>query len=113
MIKETIEDIINLAESGEIDWCVTFEDRNDNWVQFTWDSINLKYPFSMKPKNLLNNKQIQLSSNMKIVSYKDDLFLTIANDYVDIDDLTFFIKDYFKKIFDSEENDLTVTKEKL
>ncbi|MGJ8654363.1 MAG: hypothetical protein ACSHX8_13975 [Opitutaceae bacterium] len=113
MIKETLIEIIELAETGETNWCATLEDEKQNWIQITWDSLNLKFPYSQPPEEVLNQKQIILAPNMEISGHEKESYLTLSHGGYETEEITTIIRDYFDKIFQATESSLTVKKEEL
>jgi len=87
--------IIDLAADGETDWCLTMTSKSkpEKWVQFTWDSINMYYPFKESAEELFDSSY-KLESANKVIAFEPNVYLTLKHS-ADIEQVSYFIKKYF------------------
>ncbi len=78
-IQDELTHAIKEAESSGLDWCVTLDSKRDpsKWVQFTWNSVNLRYPMTEPPSKTLTIIGWP-DGNLERVSWEPGLSLTLS-----------------------------------
>ena len=62
------------------DYFMTMEDEKGSWIQITSSSINLYYPSSLTPEELLREQEIPLPEGVKINAHEAKKYLTLGYD---------------------------------
>lgn len=102
--KNALLQAIREGENGNTDFFITLEAKDDQskWIQFTWDSINLAYPFNSEPAQNLSKLKILLPNEFELIAWEKNLYVTFSHNAEKINEITGFAEEYARRIFEIE-----------
>lgn len=97
-IEKLLQRAIDEAAEGNVDFCVLLESKSDEkcWVQLTWDSINVAYPFKQKPLRKLEELGIETFAGIEVSQWKPGLFATFGHGADVLKEMAVFVASYFE-----------------
>ena len=99
-IEDQLRRAIDETAASGLDWCVTLESKSapENWVQLTWDHVNLHYPFADDPVVRLAGIGWPMDS-LDLESWEANTFVTFSHAADDsLPDVAAFVRRYVETL---------------
>ena len=70
--------VIRESYSNDGEWCASFSNQNDKaqWVQVLGNLINVAYPYTMPPEELIRQRGVLLLDKLTLDSWEPETFAT-------------------------------------
>lgn len=90
-IRELFVRAIDAAAAGDTRYIAEAELPDAGWLQVTWDAINMSYPSTQDPAEIL--ARIDVPQYVGVESWKPGEYVTFAHGADDLDRLAAFVAD--------------------
>lgn len=95
-IRTLFAQAVDAAVQGDTGYVAEAELPDSGWLQITWDAINLSYPSSQDPAEIL--RRIDVPPYVEVSEWKPDAFVTFSHGADDLDRLATFVAAFLDAI---------------
>ncbi|SKC94926.1 hypothetical protein SAMN05660461_0149 [Chitinophaga ginsengisegetis] len=107
-MKEYLQKVMDLAIDGNTKCIISFEHTTtpEYWFQFTWDMLNVYYPFTHDPTIQLKQWDLDTyeKDDLSLVDWKANEYCTWERDPGNLDAAADFIMQYLKKALGKDDS---------
>ena len=106
-IKQLFDKAIQATvENADYDYVITVEDSRDDtrWLQITWDTVNVYYPFTETPDQVLSQLGLELPDGMGVSDWAAMKNLTLWHSATNLEIMAAFVRAYLIKAFGMSTN---------
>lgn len=95
-IRELFARAVDAAAAGDTRYIAEADLPDSGWLQVTWDAINMSYPSSQDPTEIL--ARLDVPQYVEVEEWKPGEFVTLSHGADDLDRLAAFVADFLGAI---------------